>query len=140
MPLRAPLTQTLVEMTLRASNMMKSGEESTSATAETSSPATRAAARAPKPSEPPDPNPTPLIRSQNHQTLALRSRSNGSDLNIPLRAATFAKETLPFIEINPRSFLIQKYMQFSPKSFTDPPDLFKNRTHSPGRSVLRVRP
>ena len=89
--------------------MMKSGEESMSAAAETSSPATRAAARTPKPSEPPDPNPTPLIRSQNHQTLALRFRSSGLDLNIPLRAATFAKETLPFIEINPRSFLIQKY-------------------------------
>ena len=62
-----------------------------------------AATRATKPREPPDLNLTPLIRSQSHQTLALRSRSNGSDLKIPLRPGHFAKEPLRFMSINPQS-------------------------------------
>ena len=59
---------------------------------------------------------TPSIQS-------VRSRSNGQKSPIPLRPRNLAKEPLSFWVINPHSFVVQKYLQFSPVSFTEPPEL-----------------
>ena len=95
-------------------SLANSGESPTSAAAETSSPATRAAACAPFLPEPSDPWPTDQIRSRSHPLRATRSRSNGPRAWIPVRPGKFVKEPLSFLRINPRSKSVQKYFQFGP--------------------------
>src|SRR6185503_17548243 len=59
------------------------------------------------------------------------SRSNGPNTNLPLRPVTFAKETLPFLDINPQSCSVLKYSQKGPELYTKPPGFSRNRTRRP---------
>ena len=54
------------------------------------------------------------IRSGTNLILALRSGSNSLKPPIPVRLAHFAKEPLPFVNINPQSKPIQKYLHPGP--------------------------
>ena len=81
--------------------------------------------------EPPDPSLTHRIRSNPDRVQAARSRSDGRDLNIPVRPGKFAKEPLRFTEINPQSSCVQIYLQICPEFCTDPPEFSRNQTRHP---------
>ena len=90
--------------------------------------------------EPPDLRWTAVIRSQTDQIWTTRSRSSGRDSRVTVRLGLFAKESLDFLEINPPSNSVEKYLQICPSFYVLDPELFRFRTRSPPVAVLRVRP
>ena len=83
----------------------------------------------PKSSRPSDLNQTVTIRSIQSQNIQYRST-----------LVLFAKETLGFMQINPRSMLGEKNLQTSPFFYGLTPLLFQNRTRSPAYVFLRASP
>ena len=59
--------------------------------------------RRPEPPAPSDPESTAAIRLNPHRIQTVRSRSDDPDPKIPVRPVPFAKETLLFLDFNPRS-------------------------------------
>ena len=71
--------------------------------AEQGAPVRSAAAVARFSLEPSDQERMRKIRSNPHQILATRSRSDGPILRVPLQPGRYAKEPLPFFLFNPQS-------------------------------------
>ena len=59
---------------------------------------------------------------------------------IPVNQGSFALKPLYFPKINPRSGVVQKYLQKSPFIYILDPDLLGNRTRHPGIIVLLSNP